>query len=197
MTWKQRTFSGLGWTERGWEGQKATKLEKYYGRRGLPTSQKTSKRHRKCTGTQAESDNQTIYAWVMPDNKIPLTLTILKPKSYIFCVYCPIGLKFGGELDIKVCLWYVSKSYSSNWKLRLFFCRDKNKKYTETFMPNLMFLAFILAVIDAFIHTDKAQSTLLVILVKNIYWSLPQVLLTVTYICTKLMYPFQWSKGKH
>lgn len=32
-----------------------------------------------------------------PDNKIPVTLTILKPKSYIFGVYCPIGLKFGGE----------------------------------------------------------------------------------------------------
>lgn len=162
----------LNW-ERGWEGQKAAKLEKYYGRRGLPTSQKTSKRHRKCTGTQAESDNQTIYAWVMPDNKIPLTLIILKP----------IGLKFGGKLDIKVCLWYVSKSYSSNWKLRLFFCRDKNKKYTETFMPNLIFLAFILAVIDAFIHTDKAQSTRLVILIKNVYtlWSLSRFLLLHTF----------------
>jgi len=65
-----------------------------------------------------------------------------------------------------------------------------------------MSLAFIVSEIDAFKqtdrHTDMAQSTRLLILIKNIYTfgSLPRHLLPVTYILRNAFFAhFQWAKG--
>jgi len=59
-------------------------------------------------------------------------------------------------------------------------------------MPNPNSLALIVSNISAFIRTDMARSTRLVILIKIIYtlWGRKRILLPVTYLPTNLVYPF-------
>lgn len=59
-------------------------------------------------------------------------------------------------------------------------------------MPSLVILAFIIAEIFAFKQTKNIKTTLLQILRTNIFifWGLPCLFLSVTYMFLKTVYPF-------